>query len=221
MKRKYLSAVFAALALLAVGLTSAGAASAATLKEKEGSFFQAVYGAPACQNGFVENAKKEVEKPQPVGCGLGRNFGFGANLLFRASTGAGVGENLKIEIGGVVLTAKDSYIGATLTSNRSGVNNPLSAAIQFADLQFSEGTGVGAAPAFTDTFDRPWISEFCSPAAAAGKCKTDPLFETPVGSVKIEDVSFEVVIGGAINVIQGTVWGVWENGTLRPAPKSN
>jgi hypothetical protein len=211
MKRKYLSALLASLALVAIGVFSVGSASAATLKEEvSGTAFQAVYGNPGTN-----------EATLPVGGGLGRNFGFGANMLFCASTVTAANcknsQNLTITIGGAVLEAKQTYLGGTLTSNKTGENVPLSFAIEFADFQ-NAVTGATAVPTFADTFDRPWISEICAPASVAGKCKTDPLFSTPAGSVKIEDVSLEVVLEGKPNIIQGTAWGIWEQGTSTVPP---
>jgi hypothetical protein len=143
----------------------------------------------------------------PVGGGLGRNFGFGANMLFESSEK--IGEPIKITIlGQVVAEARDSFIGGTLMSDKTGINNPLSLSIQFADLQenLSKGTPT---PLYSDTSDRPWISELCSPEVGT-VCKTDPILAgNAEGLVKIENVSLNV---GPGSVIQGTVWGLWENG---------
>jgi hypothetical protein len=208
------SILLAALAVCGLAAATASQASAANMKENgaaEG--FLAIYGSPGTNGTTV-----------PVGGGLGRNFGFSENLLFRASTGAGVGTNLSITIAGVMLTAKDSFLGATLMSNKTGVDAPLSFTTQFADFQFSEAVGLGAMPTYADTFDRTWIGEICSAKALKGKCKVDPRAGTEnnqgaePGEVKIEDVSFDVVIGGATNVIQGTVWGKWIDGAAGTAP---
>jgi hypothetical protein len=64
-------------------------ASAATI-EAPPKPFVAIYGSPAAT---TENAVKEMA----IGGGLGRNFGFGENMLFKA--GDGVGEPILITLG--------------------------------------------------------------------------------------------------------------------------
>jgi len=192
MRTKFMSALLAAVAVAALVATG-GSASAATLKEHAAEAFIAIYGNPGV-NGATS----------PVGGGQGRNFGFGANLLFQA--GGGVGEALALVLPGPIEEkAGESFIGGTLMSNKTGANNPLSFGIEFVDFQ--EGTLAG----YSDTWDRPWISEICSPGSAT--CRTDPLFATPGGSIKIEDVTIALGKPGAgeMTVVQGTVWGIWEN----------
>jgi hypothetical protein len=195
-------AVLTALAVCGFGAL-AGQASAALLGQPGNTPFQAIYGNPGT-NGAAT---------LPVGGGLGRNFGFGENMLFRANTTVGVGKNLAIKLGGVKIEATDSYIGGTLMSNKTGENNPLSFAVQFVDFQNSNAEGLGAAPSYSDTHDRQWISEICAPGAT--KCRVDPTFEVGAAgpNVKIDDVSFNVNIGGKVLVVQGTVWGTWINST--------
>jgi len=204
------------LAVAAVVMVT-GAAQAATLKEHEGEVFLAIYGYPG------ESSTSPAEE-RPIGGGLGRNFGFGENMLFRANHAAlAETENLAITIGGTVLEAKDSYLGGTLMSNTTGANNPLSFTIDFSDFQDSFA-GATAAPAYSDTTDREWIAEICSPAAARGNCKVDPIAGTAAGEgaepgeVKIENVSFNVFISKKPNVIQGTVWGTWLNSSAAGKP---
>jgi hypothetical protein len=191
------------LAACAFAALSVGQASAATI-EDESTPLLAIYGNPGTNKEAI-----------PVGGGLGRNFGFGKNMLFEAcaTCTTPVGENLKIEFAGpIVSEAKESFIGGTLMSNKTGANNPLSFAIQFVDFQDNNITGVGAVPAYSDTFDRKWIAEVCSPNAVGEACKTDAQYTqgNKPGGVKIENVSFDLVIGGNPVVVQGTAWGVWE-----------
>jgi hypothetical protein len=201
------SILLAALAACALGALTAGSASAAYMKEAGVTpGFLAIYAFPGANN----------EAERPVGAGIGRNFGFGENMLFRASTPAEVGKNLKITVLGKTLEARDSYLGGTLMSNRTGANRPLSLAIQFVDFQASQ-TGTEAIASYADTHDRPWIGEICSPAAEESKCKTDDQFTEPVkkGGVKIENVSIDL---GPGLVVQGSVWGEWKNGAAKKAP---
>ena len=198
------SLLLGGLAVCAFAMLTVGQASAATLKENGGGAFLAIYGSPS----LSEVAGKAI------GSGLGRNFGFGENLLFQACTKCTtpVGTNLNIELeGGVVAEAGDSNMEGTLTSNKTGANVPLGLTIQFVDLQKSTLAGV-VTPSYSDTNDRPWITEICAPASVT--CKTDPLFTGPAGGVKIEDVSVD--LGGT--VVQGTLWGIWENGTAVAPP---
>jgi hypothetical protein len=196
------SIMLAALAVCAFAAIPAVQASAATI-EDEATAMLAIYGNPGTNGAGV-----------PVGGGLGRNFGFGKNMLFQACSGCthvpAIGENLKITLPGpFVAEAKDSYIGGRLMSNKTGVNNPLSLKIEFADFQdnFVNGTPT---PSYADTSDRPWIAEICSPAAAANACKVDGQFPgAAVGAVKIDDVSFMLNTAGGPVVVQGPVWGTW------------
>jgi hypothetical protein len=204
-----------------LGVAAGGQASAAVLRETTSkTAFLAVYGNPGTNGTEV-----------PVGGGLGRNFGFGANLLFEAcekcTTPVGK-QNLSITLGtgeaAAVATANESFLGGTLLSNNTGKNNPLSFAIQFADFQDSEVTAAGkteATQSFSDTFDRDWTMEACapSPAEALEKCHVDPRFTVkgggvPESTVKIENVSFVLksTLVGTV-VVQGTVWGKWLNPT--------
>jgi hypothetical protein len=200
--------LLAALAACAFGALVAGSAAGATLKEHgatEG--FLAIYGKPG------SNGATTI----PVGGGLGRNFGFGENMLFRACEtcvaavgGPPVGKTLSITLNNAAKTkeeAKDSFIGGTLMSNTTGADKPLSFAVQFTDFQ--NGTLAG----YSDTSDRPWIGEVCPPASTT--CKTDPSFTGPAGGVKIEDVSFNLNPG---TVVQGTVWGKWINSPAAGSP---
>jgi hypothetical protein len=197
------SILLAAFAVCAFAAIPAVQASAATI-EDEATAMLAIYGSPGTNGTAL-----------PVGGGLGRNFGFGKNMLFQACSGCtpAVGVNLDITLNGSVSEAKDSYIGGRLMSNKSGVNNPLSFKIEFVDFQDNLTGGV-ATPSYADTSDRPWIAEICSPAAELEKCKTDAQFTEPVkkGGVKIEDVTFLLVTAGGPVVVQGTVWGEWKNG---------
>lgn len=176
----------------------AGQASAATLGQPANLSFLAIYGNPPATS--------------PVGSGLGRNFGFGENMLFQA--GNGVGAKLELElVGGAKAQATESFIGGTLMSNKTGKDNPLSFTVQFVDFQDNRATNslgeLVLTPSYADTSDRPWITEICSPEAGT-KCKTDAQFApTGEGGVEIENVSFNI---GPGLVVQGTVWGKWENG---------
>jgi hypothetical protein len=166
-----------------------------------GASFLAIYGSPS------------ISATQPIGGGVGRNFGFGTNMLFQACTSCTtpVGTNLDITLEGKVLESKDAFIGGTLMSNTTGTGNPLSFEIQFADFQASTAAGV-ATPTYADTSDRPWIAEICGESAA---CKVDPRVAAKALQVEIQDVSLD--IGPGI-VVQGTVWGQWE-GTKPPCIK--
>ncbi|MGA2452171.1 MAG: hypothetical protein ABSG93_01520 [Solirubrobacteraceae bacterium] len=197
------SILLAALAVCAFAALTVGQASAATLKETvSGTAFQAIYGSPA------------YSATLPIGGGLGKNFGFGANMLFEADTFTKIGENLDIELEGKIKAeASESFIGGTLSSNKTGENLPLSFVVQFCDFQDNTVSGT-ATQSYCDTNDRPWISEICAPGAE--KCRVDPLFEVGAtkANVKIEDVSFD--LGGV--VVQGTVWGEWINGKAKECP---
>jgi len=194
------SVLLAALALVAFAALTVGQASAATMKNETSKLaLLAIYGNPGTNGATV-----------PVGGGLGRNFGFGENMLFEASTEKKIGKSLEITLLEKVAKAEDSYIGGTLMSNTTGENNPLSFGIQFVDFQDSTVGGV-LTQSYADTWDRHWISEICPTAAV--KCRVDPLFEDE-RSVKIEDVSFD--LGGI--VVQGTVWGKWADGKAKEPP---
>ncbi len=208
MKRKYLSASLAAIAALALASTFVGQASAALMGRVGNTPFLAIYGSPG-SNGAAT---------LPVGGGLGRNFGFGENMLFRAGNGSG--KPLSITLAGTVLRARDTFLGGTLMSNKTGANNPLSFAIQFVDFQDSFA-GTAKDPTYSDTSDRAWITEICAPGAES--CRLDPLrtvAELEKDTVEAENVSFNV---GPGIVVQGTVWGFWKNGKppcieLKPKP---
>jgi hypothetical protein len=192
-------------ALAACGLTMAIAsqATAATLEDTTAkSALLAVYGNPP--------------ETVPVGGGLGRNFGYGENMLFEADTTAKIGTNLSITIGGVALEAGQTYVGATVLSNKTGeseiektkVENPLSVALQFIDFQQAT-----PAATYADTYDRPSIAEICGSKAT---CRVDPRAVTAgAHRVKIENISINV---GPGTVVQGTVWGTWINGSSTTAP---
>jgi len=198
--------LLAALAACAFGTLAVGSASAATI-EDEAVAMLAVYGNPGVNGANV-----------PVGGGLGRNFGFGKNMLFQACEGCthvpAIGKNFKIELPGPqVWEVKDWHIGGRLLSNKTGVNNPLSFKIEFVDFQDSFVNGTGT-PLYADTSDRPWITEICSPAAVGEACKTDAQYKqgNKPGGVKIESVSFALSTAGGPVVMQGTVWALWKNG---------
>jgi hypothetical protein len=195
------SILLAALAVCAFAAIPAVQASAATI-EDEATAMLAIYGSPGTNGTAL-----------PVGGGLGRNFGFGKNMLFQACEACthvpAIGENLKITLNTQVTEAKDSYIGGRLMSNKTGVNNPLSFKIEFADFQDNFSNGI-ATPSYADTSDRPWIAEICSPEAAANACKVDGQFPGAAkGAVKIDDVSFMLNTAGGPVVVQGPVWGTW------------
>lgn len=195
-KKMLLGLAGACMGLAALGV---GQASAATLITGA-TAFQAIYGSPPAAT--------------PAGFGLARNFGFGANMLFRASTGK-VGENVRMGFKGFVFTTGDLYIGATLMSNKTPEGTPLGATIQFADFQNVIQTFEGKKEPiqkFSDTNDRPWLTNICAPNLS--KCQVDPLFAGE-RSVKIESVSINL---GPGFVTQGTVWGKWENGTSGTPP---
>jgi hypothetical protein len=204
------SILLAALAVCAFAALTVGQASAARIADEPGEVsLLAIYGYPG-----ASTTSPAVEKA--IGGGLGRNFGFGKNMLFRANhTVLPLTENIAIKIGGAEAEAKDSDIGGTLMSNNTGINNPLSFAIQFVDFQNSSVVGFGAVGSYSDTFDRPWISEICS-SEAGTVCKVDPRIPgNPLGEVKIENVSVDL---GPGFVVQGTVWGLWINGKAGEAP---
>ena len=200
MRRKHLAALAAGLSLVGLG-PAASMASAATIGQPPSTAFLAIYGSPS------------VNGKEPVGGGLARNFGFGENMLFEASTVKGVGKNIEINHEEKTSQSEDDYLGGTLQSNRTGVNNPLGVAVQFVDFQDSTFGGV-ATPHYADTNDRPWIMTICAPGAL--ECRVDPLLTVAAAGVdvKIEDVSLD--LGGT--VLQGTIWGNWINGKGEKAP---
>lgn len=195
------SVLLAAVAVCAFAALTVGSASAALLGQPGNTPFLAIYGSPG------SNGATTV----PVGGGLGRNFGFGENMEFEANTTT-PREPLEITLGGVVAKSEQAELGGTLMSNKTGANNPLSFTIQFVDFQHNT-LGGAADPAYSDTSDRPWITEICSLAAVGEACKTDAQYKqgNKPGGVKIENVSFN--IGPGI-VVQGTVWGKWKDGTI-------
>ena len=190
------SALMAALAVCAFAALSVAQASAATLEKGAGAGFQAIYGFPP------------GSATAPIGGGLGLNFGTGENMLFQADHAVlATEENFHITLAGEVLEVGDIYISGTLMSNTTGANNPLSFSIQFVDFQEGK-VGANLVPWYTDTSDRPWITEICGESAT---CKVDA---RQVGGkafeVKIEDATFNM---GPGIVFQGTLWGEWINGT--------
>jgi hypothetical protein len=200
-------------ALAACAFTAlAGQASAAIMKSTNNPAFLAIYGNPGASANSLTNGS-----PVPVGGGLGRNFGFGENMVFRSKT-KGANPSFTLD-NGVVAESKDTYAAGTLMSNKTGKNNPLSFTVQFADFQNSVIIGVGAVPSFADTSDRPWITEICPTEANAPECQVDPQFKvsgTGEGrNVKIEDVSIDL---GPGTVVQGTAWGKWEDGAAKVPP---
>jgi hypothetical protein len=200
MQRRYLPALVGAYMALAV--LGVGQASAATLETVPTVAFQAIYGNPPSGG--------------PIGLGLGRNFGFGANLLFHIATKAKTGPEIITQFNTVSFTANDAYVGGTLMSNGTGANNPLGLTIQFADFDNVFQTVEGAkepVQKFSDTNDRPWITDICSPQAKL--CELDPQFLNSERSVEIQDVAFDY--GGRL-VAQGTMWGKWVNGTKTTPP---
>jgi hypothetical protein len=203
LKKRLVSLVVAALAVFGLAAVMVSQASAATVENKtKARALIAIYGNPGSN-----------EEKTPVGGGLGRNFGFGENMLFEAceKCTTAVGTNLSFEFETTKAVAKESYIAGTLMSNKTGENNPVSFAIQFADFQDSEVTGVGAVASYADTFDRPWIAEICGNEEGT-KCKPTPQKEIlgeAKGLTKIENVSINL---GPGFVVQGTVWALWGNG---------
>lgn len=210
------SVLLAALAVCAFAAL-VGQASAARLGTVANPSFQAIYGEPGVNGATL-----------PVGGGLGRNFGFGENMLFEANaTAPRAVLSITLETTpATTATAQDSFIGGTLMSNKTGANNPLSFDVQFVDFQNSK-IGTALVPSYADTNDRPWIAEICSPEAAAHTCRPDPQAGVAAagegsnpGEVVIQDVSFDlqnVPTVGTV-VVQGTVWGTWE-GTKPPCIK--
>jgi hypothetical protein len=182
--------------------------------------FLAIYGWP-----FQGTANPAEASERPVGGGLGRNFGFGQNMLFQA--GSSVGSKLKIELlsGAVISESCDAYIGGTLMSNQTGKENPLGFGIEFADFQCNKATNAKAevvlTPAYADTQDQKWITEIC-PNTEKTKCRVDPLLsaekEENLNLVKIEHVAIDI---GPGLTVQGVVWGQWKNGAagVRPCMK--
>jgi hypothetical protein len=211
MSRKVLIGLCAALAVFAFGTMTVGSASGANMKIKGNSpGFLAVYGFPAAQN----------EAERPVGDGLGRNFGFGQNMLFQAGGGGnqhspiGVAPFFEINsaVGVIKSESCDAFVGGTLMSNRTGKDNPLSFSIQFADFQCTKAGLLGKevlTQTYADTQDQHWITEICSPEAGA-TCKPDAVIPgNAEGQVKIEHVALDL---GPGLTLQGVAWGTWENG---------
>jgi hypothetical protein len=213
MSRKIVLSLCVALAVFAFGTMTVGSASGANLvviQPKEGML--AIYGYPGA-NSLIE------AKEAPVGQGLGRNFGFGQNMLFQAGGGKGKPLFFEFEFGGKLFKSEscDSFIGGTLMSNKTGKNNPLSFGIEFADFQCNksgEATKEVLTSAYADTTDQKWITEICSPAAAAS-CKADPVIAGEEGQVKIEHVA--ITVGPGLTV-QGVVYGKWKNGAAGKPP---
>jgi hypothetical protein len=192
-----------ALAACAVMALAATQASAATLEDTTITTpLLAVYGNPGFGGATAV----------PVGGGLARNFGFGANMLFQADNAAlSASENFHITLGGELLEVGDMYIGATVTSNTTGTENPLGMEIEFVDPQESK-LGVASVAWYADTADRPWLTQICGESTS---CKVDTRqTEGAAHEVKIEDAAFAF----AGFVLQGTLWGKWENGTESTPP---
>jgi hypothetical protein len=205
------SVLLAALAACTFVMLTVGSASAATI-EDEATPMLAVYGNPGSNGAAI-----------PVGGGVARSFGFGENMLFQAGNGQGTAFAIVVEVGGTETLkseTKETMFGGTLTSNKTGENNPLGFTIQFTDFQDSSITESGTTvkvPFYSATIDRPWTSEICSPAAALEKCQVNSQFAEPIkkGGVMIEDVSLDL---GPGTVLQGTLWGEWVNGSAKVAP---
>ncbi|HWY90391.1 MAG TPA: hypothetical protein VNY31_06935 [Solirubrobacteraceae bacterium] len=192
--------LLAAVAACAFGALTVGSASGALMKAGTSNLL-AIYGNPGANGAEI-----------PVGGGLGRNFGFGENMLFEASsiTTPAIGKNLKIKLAGKTAEARESFVGGTLLSNKTGEGNALSFAVQFADFQDNVVTEA-LTPSYADTYDRPWIAEICPLNEGKKECRIDPsLTEVAAAgrTVKIEDVSFDL----SGTVVQGTVWGKWKPG---------
>jgi hypothetical protein len=204
------SVLLAAVAACALSALTVGSASAATIKAGTNNLL-AIYGNPGTNGASV-----------PVGGGLGRNFGFGENMVFQA--GNGVGTALSITLLTKIAKAEESLIGGTLMSNQSGEGNALSFTIQSVDFQ-DNNLGAEATPSYADTSDRPWITEICGvkePGHEAKECRIDPQLSEAAAAgrtVKIEDVSFALknAVVGTV-VVQGTAWGKWENGEAKKPP---
>jgi hypothetical protein len=224
MSRKVLVGLCAALSVFALGTMTVGSASGANavVFQLPAEPLLAIYGWPGAN--FIGSRGPE-QTERPVGQGLGRNFGFGQNMLFQAGGGspqhAPTGRPLffEIEAGGAKFRSEacDSFIGGTLMSNRTGVNNPLSFGIEFADFQCNRFGKIAEAgekppaalvPAYADTQDQKWIAEICSPEAKK-ECKADPVIPGSEGQVKIEHVAIEI---GPGTTVQGAVYGKWKNG---------
>jgi hypothetical protein len=194
-------AVLAGLVLCAmVGLTFGQASGAVVRIKGSATGLLAIYGSPA------------VSTAQPIGGGLARNFGFGEDMLFKA-TNSVPAEGMEITLGGVVNRSEEAYFGGTLQSNKTGANNPVGFTIEFSDL--ARATIGGQLTAlYSDTSDRPWTGTICSPEAGT-TCKVDPLVTAAPGEVKFENVALNY---GPGTVIQGTMWGKWVNGSATTPP---
>jgi hypothetical protein len=210
MSRKIVISLCAALAVFAFGAMTVSASGAEMKVKGAGAkeAFLAIYGYPG-QSSLLAGEEKE----RPIGGGLGRNFGFGQNMLFQAGGGKGSPLFFEIEIGGKKFKsiACDSFIGGTLMSNQTGKNNPLSFGIEFADFQCNKFGVIGAevlTQSYADTQDQKWIAEICSPAAGK-ECKADPVIEGEEGQVKIEHVAIDI---GPGTTIQGAVYGKLKGG---------
>jgi hypothetical protein len=208
--RFVLAVLVAATMACAFGLLAAGLALAATLESGTTALI-AVYGSPSVSE----------EAGKPLGGGLAMNFGFGENMLFQADHAVNANEtNVSITLGGLVSSASDSYLGAMLMGNKTGVNNPLALNIQFADFQENKFGSVSTA-LWADTSDRPWIGSICAPVASASACHVDPNFtqgSASPGLVMIQDVSLQWGVASAGYTMQGTAWGTWVNGTSTVPP---
>ena len=210
--------ILAALAVCAFGALTVGQASAAVIGRPLNTAFLAIYGNPG------SNGTGAV----PVGGGLARNFGFGENMLFEATKGKTNQVALEIEFPAIkdIFRVEESFIGGTLMSNKTGIGNPVGLTVQFVDFQHNfagEPTKEVLTPVYADTSDRPWLVNICPLKEAGTECRIDPLIseanELP-RTVKIEDVSFDIGPTAAASgiVVQGTVWGRWENGKAGVPP---
>jgi hypothetical protein len=203
MSRKIAISLCTALSVFAFGTMTMGQASGANMTIKgaaEG--FLAVFGNPP--------------KETPVGLGLARDIAFGQNLQFQASTALKVGENLSFTTPkGLTSESCDSLLGGSLVSNKTGTTNPLSISLQFADFQCNKVSGT-LTPAYASfqQYRQQWRVVVCAPKA---KCKPDAVIPaTEEALVKIENVAIN--IGPGALVLEGPVWGVWENGAEKTAP---
>jgi hypothetical protein len=196
-----LASVACVLAVCVGGSGTSQSASAATLSRAAEESFLAIYANPGAAGNTA-----------PVGGGEARSFGYGENMMFEASSQKGIGESLVIDIASRFEDIEDTIFGATLQSNKTGTGVPLGLAFQFVDGQ---DAGV---PLYSDTGDHRWMASICGVKEEGQKeCRVSPTVkesESPGDTVKIEDVGLRY--GG--NVIQGTMWGKWQNGRSKVAP---
>ncbi len=195
--------VIGACLLLSVGV-SAASASASKLEDTTAkAALLAVYGSPGSNGAEV-----------PVGGGLGRSVGLGANLLFEACEKCTTvsGKNLSITLGGVALEWADVVLGVTLLSDKTSPTSPVSLGVEFVDFQ-QGAIAKEPVPTYSDTWDRPWTGVVCGEEAI---CKVDVRKGGEASRLcKLEDVGFNI---GPGTVIQGTLWCKWINGAAEKAP---